>query len=68
MSYLHETELEIWAGFGPANFYESFCNFAKGQTISKANSTSKIIFLIEEYKNGRLNLVICQVVSLLKIQ
>ena len=37
MSYLHETELEIWTGFGPADIYESFCNFAKGQTISKAN-------------------------------
>ena len=37
MSYLHETELEIWVGIGPADIYESFCNFAKGQTISKAN-------------------------------
>ena len=35
MSYLHETELEIWVGIGPADIYESFCNFAKGQLILK---------------------------------
>ena len=29
VSYFCETELEIWASFGPADSTENFCNFSK---------------------------------------